>query len=175
LKTSAARWNILAQQTLMAQCSQLPLALRGDSRDGRYWTDGWDGYPAARGRLYDTLRASGAGNPLVLSGDVHTFYAAELRPDPLRPAGAGNPLVATEFCGTSVTSSSRPQARTQQYVDMNAQLKYGRSDRRGFMLLDVRPQRCVVDFRALDDVRDAGSGIATLASFTVVEGKPGLS
>lgn len=175
LKTSAARWNILAQQTLMAQCSQLPLALQGDSRDGRYWTDGWDGYPAARQRLYDTLLASGAANPLVLSGDVHTFYAAELRPDPLRPASAGNRVVATEFCGTSVTSTSRPQARTQQYVDMNAQLKYGRSDRRGFMLLDVRPERCVVDFRALDDARDAGSGIATIAQFSVKDGTPGLA
>jgi alkaline phosphatase D len=175
LKTSAARWNILAQQTLMAQCSQLPLALRGDGRDGRYWTDGWDGYPAARQRLYEVLQASGAGNPLVLSGDVHTFYAAELRPDPLRPESRANPLVATEFCGTSITSGSRPQARTQQYVEMNAQLKYGRSDKRGFMLLDVRPERCRVDFRGLDEVRDAGSKIATVASFSVLEGKPGLA
>ncbi len=175
LKGSPARWNLLAQQTLMAQCSQLPLALQGNSRDGRYWTDGWDGYPAARLRLYDMLRASGAANPLVLSGDVHTFYAAELRPDPLRPVSAANPLVATEFCGTSVTSSSRPQARTRQYVDMNAQLKYGRSDKRGFMLLDLRPARCAVDFRALDDVQDADSGIATVAQFTVREGTAGLA
>lgn len=175
LKTSAARWNILAQQTLMAQCSQVPLAAHLNSLDGRYWTDGWDGYPAARQRLYDVLRASGAGNPLVLSGDVHTFYAAELRPDPLKPASASNPLVATEFCGTSVTSSSRPQTRTQQYVDMNTQLKYGRSDKRGFMLLDVRPERCVVDFRALADVHDAGSAIASVAQFRVLEGKAGLA
>jgi phosphodiesterase/alkaline phosphatase D-like protein len=30
-------WNLVAQQTLMA---------RFTGPDGRYWTDGWDGYPA---------------------------------------------------------------------------------------------------------------------------------
>jgi alkaline phosphatase D len=35
-------WNLVAQQTLMARTSSHP--------DGRYWTDGWDGYPASRAR-----------------------------------------------------------------------------------------------------------------------------
>ncbi|MYN06721.1 alkaline phosphatase D family protein [Pseudoduganella aquatica] len=164
LKESKARWNILAQQTLMAGSSQVALEKDGD---GRYWTDGWDGYPAARQRLYDALEASGAANPLVLSGDVHTFYAAELTRDARRPAGPGNPVLASEFCGTSITSSSRPQARTQQYVDMNPQLKYGRSDKRGYMLFDIRPERSGVLFQGLADVRNPASPIAPLASFTV--------
>jgi alkaline phosphatase D len=170
LKTSPARWNIIAQQTLMAQMSQVPLA--SDS-DGRFWTDGWDGYAAARGRLLDTLR--GVRNPLVLSGDVHSFFAAGLRrdPAPARADSAGNPVLATEFCGTSVTSGSRPQARTQQYVEMNRHLLYGRSDRRGFMLLELRPERAAMAFQGLDNVRDADSGLSTLASFTVADGRPG--
>ena len=77
----------------MAQSSQVEIHRVSD---GRFWTDGWDGYPAARQRLLDTLRASGAANPIVLSGDVHTFYAAELRRDPTGPARAGNPVVARE-------------------------------------------------------------------------------
>lgn len=172
LKNSPARWNILAQQTLMAGGSQVALKHDGD---GRYWTDGWDGYPAARQRLYDALQASNAANPLVLSGDVHTFYAAELTRDARRPAGKANPLLATEFCGTSVTSSSRPQERTLQYVEMNPQLKYGRSDKRGFMLLDIAPQRSRVLFQGLDDVRNPASGVATLAEFNVMSGKKGLA
>ncbi|MGW8395006.1 alkaline phosphatase D family protein [Pseudoduganella sp. HUAS MS19] len=168
LRESTARWNILAQQTLMAQLTQVPLAR--DS-DGRFWTDGWDGYAAARARLLEAVRS--ARNPLVLSGDVHTFFAADLRREPARAAGAGNPVVATEFCGTSVTSSSRQQARTQQYVDMNRDMLYGRSDRRGFMLLDLRPERAAVAFQGLDNVRDANSGLSTLASFSVSDGKPG--
>ncbi|CAN7614910.1 alkaline phosphatase D family protein [Pseudoduganella sp. LjRoot289] len=172
LKESTARWNILAQQTLMAGGSQVPLQKEDD---GRYWTDGWDGYPAARQRVYDALQASRAANPLVLSGDVHTFYAAELTRDGRRPAGKGNPVLATEFCGTSVTSSSRPQARTQQYVDMNPQLKYGRSDKRGFMLFDITPERSTVLFQGLDDVRAPATALATLTSFTVANSKTGLA
>jgi alkaline phosphatase D len=168
LKESKALWNIVAQQTLVAQMSQVPLA---SGRDGRFWTDGWDGYAAARGRLLEALRA--ARNPLVLSGDVHTFFAADLRHDPARPSADGNPVVATEFCGTSITSSSRSQARTQQYVDMNRDLHYGRSDKRGFMLLELRPERADVLFQGLDDVRAADSGVAALARFAVADGKPG--
>ncbi|WP_028102597.1 alkaline phosphatase D family protein [Pseudoduganella violaceinigra] len=169
LKESTARWNIIAQQTLMAQMSQVPPA---NGKDGRFWTDGWDGYQAARARLMDAMR--GARNPLVLSGDVHTFFAAELRRDPARADSAGNPVIATEFCGTSITSSSRPQARTQQYVDMNPGLRFGRSDRRGFMLLELRPDRAAMAFQALDEVRDPRSGLSTLASFTVADGIAGL-
>jgi alkaline phosphatase D len=171
LKESNARWNIVAQQTLMAQMSQVALAKAGD---GRFWSDGWDGYAAARGRLLDALR--GARNPLVLSGDVHTFFAADLRRDPAHAGSAGkvdNPVIATEFCGTSVTSTSRPQERTQQLVDMNRDLRFGRSDKRGFMLLDLRPERAAMAFMGLDNARDAHSGLSRLAGFSVADGKPG--
>ena len=170
LTASPARWNIIAQQTLMAQSSQVPLLPNGD---GRFWTDGWDGYPGARQRLFDALQSSRASNPLVLSGDVHTFYAADLRRDPMRAASAHNPLLATEFCGTSITSSSRPQARTDQLVANNPHIKYGRSDTRGFMLLEVTPSKTTTLFQGLDDVRDKNSGLATLARFVVSDGKPG--
>ena len=172
LATSTARWNIIAQQTLMAQSSQTRLA---GPDDGRIWTDGWDGYPVARRRLLDALGASGAANPLVLSGDVHTFYAAELRADFNRAASPANRVVATEFCGTSVSSGSRPQKRTQEYVDMNPHFKYGRSDKRGFMLMEVTPAKTTTHFVGLDNVRDAASGAATLASFVVSAGRAGLT
>ncbi|MET3130982.1 alkaline phosphatase D [Oxalobacteraceae bacterium GrIS 1.11] len=171
LHGSRARWNILAQQTLMAQNSQVPVLREGD---GRFWTDGWDGYPMARQRLFDDLLASKAANPLVLSGDVHTFYAAQLSRHPTRPPSARNPLLASEFCGTSVTSPSRPQARTAQYVAMNPHLKYGRSDKRGFMWMEIKPERSTTWFQALDDVHERNSGLATLARFVVEDGKPGV-
>jgi alkaline phosphatase D len=170
LAASPARWNVLAQQTLMAQCSQTPVARDG----GRFWTDGWDGYPAARARLMDTIARHRPANPLVISGDVHSFFASDLRRDFDRPASTGNPVLATEFCGTSVTSNSRPQSRTEQYLAMNPHIRYGRSDRRGFVLMDLTPQACTVLFQALDDVRDAGSGIGTVATFTVPNGRPGV-
>jgi alkaline phosphatase D len=164
LASSRAHWNILAQQTPMAQSSGVPVQ---SPKDGRFWTDGWDGYPLARRRLLDTLARSGARNPLVLAGDVHTFYASELRRDFNRPVSKANPIIAAELCGTSVTSSSRPQQRTQENVERNPHMLYGRSDRRGYMLMDVRPGSTNTRFMALDDVRKADSGQSQLASFTV--------
>jgi alkaline phosphatase D len=83
--------------------------------------------------------------------------------------------VATEFCGTSITSNSRPQERTAQYVAMNPHIKYGRSDRRGFMLLEITPERSTVLFQGLDDVKEKASGISTLANFEVTAGRAGLA
>ncbi|MFM8991209.1 MAG: alkaline phosphatase D family protein, partial [Alphaproteobacteria bacterium] len=39
---STARWNVVAPQTLMARLA------RSSGGEARVWTDGWDGYPAAR-------------------------------------------------------------------------------------------------------------------------------
>jgi len=171
LSSSKARWNILAQQTLMAQSSGVPVQ---SPEDGRFWTDGWDGYPAARRRLLDTVAKSGARNPLVLSGDVHTFYAAELRRDFNRPVSKANPVIAAEFCGTSITSSSRAQARTQENVDRNPHILYGRSDRRGYMLLELTPQAVQARFMALDEVREPGTKQSMLAAFAVEDGSPAV-
>ena len=57
---------------------------------------------------------------------------------------------------------------------MNPHIRYGRSDRRGFVLMDLTPQSGTVLFQALDDVRNAGSGISTVAAFTVPDGRPGV-
>ncbi|MGZ8341298.1 MAG: alkaline phosphatase D family protein [Telluria sp.] len=170
LASSRARWTFLAQQTPMAQSSQTPVV---EPDDGRVWNDGWDGYPAARTRLFDALAKTRAANPIVLAGDVHTFYATDLKADFNRPPSRDNPVVATEFCGTSVTSSSRPQGRTLQYVDMNPHVKYGRSDKRGFMLMEVSPASVKTVFVGLDDVRDPASGASAIATFDVADGRPG--
>ncbi|WP_019139581.1 alkaline phosphatase D family protein [Noviherbaspirillum massiliense] len=171
LASSRAKWNFIAQQTLMAQSSQVPIAQPGE---GRFWTDAWDGYPAARSRLFDSMLRHRPANPVVISGDVHSFFASDLKPDFDRPASPDNPVLAAEFCGTSVTSNSRPQARTDQYVAQNPHIRYGRSDRRGFVLMDVTPSRSIARFQALEDVYRADSGIETLASFVVEDGRAGI-
>src|SRR5205085_3267968 len=71
LAGSRARWNVLAQQTMMAQYDQQP----GPGRTA--WTDGWDRYPAARKRLLDYLQEKSIANPVVIGGDVHSFNVNE--------------------------------------------------------------------------------------------------
>ncbi len=168
---SRARWNLLAQQTLMAQSLHVPPAQSRE--DDRFWNDGWDGYPASRDRLLNGMKKHRLANPIVLSGDVHTFYAADLRQDFSRLASDDNPVVATEFCGTSITSRSRAQSITEQIVASNPHLHYGRSDRRGFLFMELTPSSSTARFQALDDVSREDSGISTLASFVVESGRAG--
>lgn len=169
--SSKAKWNILAQQTFMAQSSQVPIV---NEEDGRFWNDGWDGYPAARKRLLDGIVKHDVANPVIISGDVHTFYAADIKTDFFSKTSADNPVVATEFCGTSVTSNSRSQLRTDQYVAQNPHIKYGRSDRRGYVMMEVKPSAATVRFQALDDVRLAESGVFTAARFEIEDGRAGV-
>jgi alkaline phosphatase D len=58
---------------------------------------------------------------------------------------------------------------------MNHGIKYGRSDKRGFMLLDIGPAKTTAMFQALDDVHDKTSKLGTAASFVVRDGKAGLN
>ena len=113
--------------------------------------------PRAAG-CWTRLRAQRPANPLVHVGRrAQLFLRATCGAISTAAADSGNPVLATEFCGTSVTSSSRPQSRTEQYLAMNPHMRYGRSDRRGFVLMELTPQAGTVLFQALDDVRDAAS------------------
>src|SRR4029077_15734785 len=72
LATSRASWNVIAQDVLMAQ-----FRLNGN----QFSTDDWDGYPASRGRLLQHIRQSRAGNPVVIGGDIHCYFANDLKLD----------------------------------------------------------------------------------------------
>ena len=63
--------------------------------------DAWDGYVAARQRLLDFLAARTPANPVILTGDIHSAWAANILENFDDP-GAG--IVAAEFVGTSITS-----------------------------------------------------------------------
>lgn len=162
---SKARWNLVLQQTLMS-----PSASAG--RDGRqYWTDGWDGYPWARARLLESLERSRAANPVVLGGDVHANFVADLR---VRPEEADSPVVAAEFCGTSVTSEGPTAKRVARIREANADIRYANGGERGYVLLDIAADRLEARLRTVESVTQPGAGISTTATFSVAAGRPGL-
>ena len=164
LASSRTRWNVLAQQTLMAQLDRTP----GDG--ATFWTDGWDGYPAARRRLLDAIAERKSTNPLVISGDVHSHWVCDLRQDFDRPNA---PVVATEFCGTSITSQSWAQERNLALLPDNPHVRYVSSERRGYILMELTPERCTARLRGIDSEKQREPGIITQASFVVENGRPG--
>ena len=52
-----------------------------------FYTDTWDGYPAAREAFYALSRAAGAEDLLFLTGDSHSFWANQLFSGEGRPMG----------------------------------------------------------------------------------------
>ena len=165
LAASRARWNVIAQQTVMVQVDRTP----GEGQS--FWTDGWDGYPKARRRLLDFVAEKRIANPVVLSGDVHVFMAADLKADFDSPA---SPVVATEFCGSSITSQGLPMKQVEAWADDNPHIRFANSARRGYGVMEFAQNRCVTRFRTISDVTDPNAGIRTLASWTVEDGKPGV-
>ena len=163
LATSRARWNLIAQQTLMAQFDRT--AGPGLS----VWTDGWDGYPAARKRLLDLLATRVVANPVVIGGDVHCTWIADLKPDFDDPR---TPVVATEFCGTSITSQGASEKQVAAVLDENPHIRFG-GPRRGYLRMDVTPAHATVTVRALDNEKHPDSGMFTLAAYAVENGQPG--
>jgi alkaline phosphatase D len=161
MRGSRAGWNLLAQQTLIGPADSRPGPAQG------WWTDGWDGYPAARRRLIESVRASGAHNPIALGGDVHAFYAGELHEDFDRPAAQAAML---EFVGGAITSQTWGQARIDQVVAENRNLHYGEGRWRGYARMDLDRRRAQVAMRGIDDPADPATGCRTLRSFEVVAG-----
>ena len=166
LADSKARWNLLVQQTLFVPAG------RPTERGMQYWTDGWDGYPAARERLLAALAKSGAANPVVLGGDVHTNYVADVH---ARPGDPGSPVVAAEFCGTSITSQGGGRKLVQSIREANPHIHYADGSRRGYAMLDIGRERLEARLRVLDSVARRDAEVSTAARFTVLAGRPGIA
>ena len=164
LGESRAAWNVLAQTTPMAQFDTKP----GPGR--RAWTDGWDGYPAARRRILESMVSKNISNPVVLGGDVHSFNVNQLKLDFDDP---DSPVVASEFVGTSVTSQAWSQDRLKRYLPDNPHMLLVDSRFRGYVRAEVGPKRFQADLRAMESVQTREAGCSTLATYIVEDGKPG--
>lgn len=136
LSSSDACWKIILQQVMLMQwripgipgqpdlsalLDQIPDA-PGIINDGGNSVNGdaWDGYPAERSRMFAHLRSNDITDVVVLTGDIHTTWAAELTEQPFltditdplyyTPVPTGLPgevrPLGVEFVCPSVTSDN---------------------------------------------------------------------
>jgi alkaline phosphatase D len=135
----------------------------------RYWTDGWNGYPAAREQLFATLESSRVRNPVVLSGDIHAFGVASLH---RVPADSGSPAIASEFTTSSISSQPVPQKSLDERRADSPGLVLLDGRKRGYLRLDATPERLRADLVTIDDVARRDTSSSVLASFVVADGRP---
>ncbi|MES2723627.1 MAG: alkaline phosphatase D family protein [Pseudomonadota bacterium] len=163
LGKSKAQWNLLAQQTLF---SELQLGDPANQATRAYSSDGWDGYPATRGRILQRWREAGVSNPIALGGDIHAFAAADLQETP------GGPAVGTEFVGGSI--SSLGGGEVGPYAAKNAHIKLYDSTVRGYGRVDLSAKDSRLTFRSVENALVPTSPIRDLASFALENGRPGV-
>ncbi|RTL42294.1 MAG: hypothetical protein EKK53_11795 [Burkholderiales bacterium] len=175
LRTTPAQWKLLGQGVMFAQ-----LKAPGSNQTtdpGLYFinSDQWDGYEPARNRIFAGIQGDAVNprvnNVVVLTGDIHSSWAADLHPNPYNPAlydkttGAGS--LAVEFVGTSVTSPGVDTDTTGAVAGAirfyNPHFKYVQLTRRGYLLMDVNRDRVVGEWWYVDTVASP-SNVETFAT-----------
>ncbi len=160
-----AKWNAIAQ-------SQLFSRLKQKTADGQeaYWTEDWNGYPNARDRIIGKIAQTKLANPVILGGDIHSFWVNDVKADFNDPQSA---TVATEFVGTSLTSAGPAYEPLAKSLPDNPHVKLFESRKRGYAFFEATQNALNADLRVVDDVRDPNTKDGSLAKFTVEAGKPG--
>ena len=165
LATSKARWNVIANDVLMARLRQ---GKKGD--EWGYWTDDWDGYPASRDRLMRHMRDSKVSNPVAITGDIHSYWANDLKAD---FDDEKAPAIGSELVGTSVTSYGPPYDVFKGFLPDNPHVKFFDSRPRGYVSVALTREAMTAKFQVTSDITDANATKSTLATFVVQDGKPG--
>jgi alkaline phosphatase D len=167
LAGSRAKWNLLGQQTLMMPFRRIP---NNDPAlpPSVYNMDAWDGFTPARDHIQRRWRDAKVSNPVVLSGDIHSFVAGDhFDPDDPRR------IIASEFVGGSISSGARDKT-LKAGAAQNPGFHFAENQVRGYGRLDLTPGACEVALRGLTDVRDPTSDVRDLARFAVEAGRPGV-
>lgn len=122
------------------------------------WMDRWDGYPAARSRLLKAAQQADA-DLVMLSGDSHNAWAYSLAEDG-RPAGV-------EFAGHAVTSGGiegacavDPGIVARGFIAANPELKWADTSRRGYLMVDITPQRVTGEWLFLQTIKTRNTALA---------------
>jgi len=154
---SGARWNVLAQQVVLAHT---PLF-------GQVNRDQWDGYPDARRRMLEVLGRPEVANPLVLTGDFHASGASRLLAD--WDAPDTSPVVGHELMGTSITSPF-PSGLDSIYGEIASSLPwsaYANASERGYVTVELTRSEAVANWRVVDTVARQTSAVRTDFTWTI--------
>ena len=147
-------WTLLGQQVMFA-----PQTVAGGVASN---ADSWDGYRAARARVFDMVERAKIDNLAVLTGDVHSSWAWDLPRRPFdgydRATGKGS--LGVEFAGTSVTSPSNlgrgPEGEKQLAAILASRphLHYADGRYRGYFVVDLTRERLQADYFAVATIEE---------------------
>jgi alkaline phosphatase D len=136
--------------------------------------DKWDGFAAARERLYTRFVDAKTPNPVILSGDVHVHFGADLKLDYENPRSA---TVGVELTNSSITSNGDGIDVSPDWDKIkldNPHIKFHNA-RRGYIACTATPKSLRADFRTVELVSVPDQPIRTSGSLVVEAGHPGFA
>lgn len=177
-------WQVLGNQVVMARAAApSPSGIDPEARQrveqvaGRldrmerlsklglpYGLDMWDGYGAARDRLYGMMKDAGA-HGVVVSGDSHAFWVNELW-----DAADGGRRLAAEFGTTGITSPGAGDALKgipigRLYAERNREVVFSDQAAKGFVLLTLSRNEAKAQLMAVSTIHAREFEASVLKTF----------
>jgi alkaline phosphatase D len=156
LAESASAWNLLAQNVMVMTIAE------GSVESPRHYSDAWAGYPPARERLFAALEKRRTANPVVLTGDIHSFWVNDL-------ANAAGGAVGVELATSSIATSTYDKTSV---LPLNAGAKFHDGKHNGYVRCELARDRLRADIVTIEDREDPRSGAGVAAAFEVRSGDP---
>jgi alkaline phosphatase D len=169
LRRSRARWDLVAQQVMLA-----PMSFSPDLANPIFNLDQWDGYRAERNQVVNALGEL-PRNGVVLTGDIHSSWVHDLVADGAAASGESTSVSATELVGTSITSSFPLPDVIDFAAEGRPTIKYADGRHHGYVRCELTLDRLRVDFRYVSGIDTPDATIATGASFVVDDRRPGAN
>jgi len=149
-------WTLVAQQVFFA-----PLWLDGAHRST--FSDQWDGYAANRDRVLREMTRPAVQNPIVLSGDVHSFWVNNLD-------GPSGSAIGSEIVTSALAAASPPAGRFGEVERNNPHIRFHDVEQVGWVKLDIDRSALRVEMRMIADRGAARSAARSLATFVTQSG-----
>lgn len=164
-------WNVLGQQVMFAQQAPVGSVIPNN--------DTWDGYQAARERMFDMVERTKLNNLAVLTGDIHSSWAYDLPRNPYNgyDKATGKGSMGVEFAGTSVSSPTSvgagPDGAKQLagFMANRPHLHYVDGQYRGYFIVDMTKQRMQADFYGVATVAERSTRERFEAGFITESGR----
>ncbi len=152
-----------------------------------YYVDDWNGYPAERRRIVETMAE--VDDVVVLTGDIHMSYASEIPRDAGTYTATGE-SVAVELIAPGI-SSPATQTIIAQFIPgadtafnsavgandaaFNQWVKYREGTRCGYLVVDVNASRVRADWWLIDDAQSRTSPVRHAHTTQVQRGSRSLT
>lgn len=148
---SKSAWKIIGNQVIFS-----PYDMPSKFKTYGKSTDMWNGYPAERKRILEKWKSQSVSDVLVLTGDVHSSFAFDLRYNRSDPASS----FGAEWVTTSVSSSNlneytktwkvRIAERWFTQKGLNPELQYCNLRDHGYLIVHINQQEARGEWKFLN-------------------------